>query len=214
MMVATLPIRILVVDDHAIVREGLTRILSQEPDFEIVGEAGDSASALLAVEKFKPTVVLLDIRMPGGDGIDVCRTITARFPDVRVIILTAFLDSDTINRCIQAGAKGYVVKDVERTDLKESIRGVARGEAFLDRKAHTVVLERLKREGDRNRVVLNEREVSILKLMAEGCTNRQIAGTLYVSEGTIKDQLQKIMDKLGATNRVSALYVAAKEGLI
>ncbi|HEY8287467.1 MAG TPA: response regulator transcription factor [Chloroflexota bacterium] len=214
MMDATPAIRILVVDDHAIVREGLITILSQEPDFEVVGEAVDGVSALDAVERLKPTIVLLDMRMPGIDGIEVCRTITTRFAGTRVIILTAFLDSETINRCIQAGATGYVVKDVERTDLKESIRGVARGEAFLDRKAHTVVVERLKREGDRNRVVLNEREVSILKLMAEGCTNRQIATQLYVSEGTIKDQLQKIMDKLGATNRVSALYVATKEGLI
>jgi two-component system, NarL family, response regulator DevR len=166
------------------------------------------------VERLRPDIVLLDLRMPGGDGIEVCRSITTRFPEVRVIILTAFLDSDTINRCILAGAKGYVVKDIERTDLNLSIRDVAHGEAFLDRKAHTVVVERLKRDGDRNRVVLNEREVSILKLMAEGCTNRQIAAKLFVSEGTIKDQLQKIMDKLGATNRVSALYVAAKEGLI
>jgi len=214
MMDTTPAIRILVVDDHAIVREGLITILSQEPDFEIVGEATDGVSALAAVEKLKPSIVLLDMRMPGLDGIEVCRTITTRFAGTRVIILTAFLDSETINRCIQAGATGYVVKDVERTDLKESIRGVARGEAFLDRKAHTVVVERLKRDGDRNRVVLNEREVSILKLMAEGCTNRQIATQLFVSEGTIKDQLQKIMDKLGATNRVSALYVATKEGLI
>ena len=213
-MNATSAIRILVVDDHAIVREGLITILSQEPDFEVVGEAMDGVSALDAVERLKPTIVLLDMRMPGMDGIEVCRAITTRFAGTRVIILTAFLDSETINRCIQAGATGYVVKDVERTDLKESIRGVARGEAFLDRKAHTVVVERLKRDGDRNRVVLNEREVSILKLMAEGCTNRQIATQLYVSEGTIKDQLQKIMDKLGATNRVSALYVATKEGLI
>jgi len=214
MMNSTSAIRILVVDDHAIVREGLITILTQEPDFEVVGEAVDGVSALEAVERLKPTVVLLDMRMPGMDGIEVCRHITTRFAGTRVIILTAFLDSETINRCIQAGATGYVVKDVERTDLKESIRGVARGEAFLDRKAHTVVVERLKRDGDRNRVVLNEREVSILKLMAEGCTNRQIATQLYVSEGTIKDQLQKIMDKLGATNRVSALYVATKEGLI
>jgi two-component system, NarL family, response regulator DevR len=208
------PIRILIVDDHAIVREGLTRILSQEPDFQIVGEAADGGTAFTMVERLRPDIVLLDLRMPGGDGIEVCRSITMRFPEVRVIILTAFLDSDTINRCILAGAKGYVVKDVERTDLNLSIREVAQGEAFLDRKAHTVVVERLKRDGDRNRVVLNEREVSILKLMAEGSTNRQIAAKLFVSEGTIKDQLQKIMDKLGATNRVSALYVAAKEGLI
>ena len=207
-------IRLLIVDDHDIVREGLASILSQEPDFEVVGEACDGPSALQAIDRLRPSVVLLDMRMPGPDGIEVCREISARFADVRVIILTAFLDSDTINRCIQAGARGFVIKDVERTDLKRSIRDVARGEAYLDRKAHTAVLERLKRETARNRPVLNEREVSILKLMAEGFTNRQIAGQLYVSEGTIKDQLQKIMDKLGAANRVSALYLAAKEGLI
>ena len=207
-------IRLLIVDDHAIVRQGLTSMLSEEPDFEIVGEAADGAAAMKAVDNLKPNIVLLDLRMPGIDGIDVCREISANHPDVRVIILTAFLDSDTINRCIQAGAKGYVIKDVERTDLKRSIRDVANGGAVLDRKVHTVVVERLKREGDRNRPVLTEREISILKLMAEGFTNRQIATKLYVSEGTIKDQLQKIMDKLGASNRVSALYVAAKEGLI
>ena len=207
-------IRLLIVDDHDIVREGLTSILSEEPEFEVVGEAADGYAALKAVDRLKPAVVLLDMRMPGFDGIEVCREITAKYPDVRVIILTAFLDSDTINRCIQAGAKGYVIKDVERTDLKRSIRDVAHGEAVLDRKVHTAVVERLKREGDRNRPVLTDREVSILKLMAEGFTNRHIATKLYVSEGTIKDQLQKIMDKLGASNRVSALYVAAKEGLI
>ena len=207
-------IRLLIVDDHDIVREGLTSILGEEPEFEVVGEAADGYAALKAVDRLKPSVVLLDMRMPGFDGIEVCREITAKHPDVRVIILTAFLDSDTINRCIQAGAKGYVIKDVERTDLKRSIRDVAHGEAVLDRKVHTAVVERLKREGDRNRPVLTDREVSILKLMAEGFTNRQIAAKLYVSEGTIKDQLQKIMDKLGASNRVSALYVAAKEGLI
>ena len=208
------PIRLLIVDDHAIVREGLASILNQETDFQVVGEAMDGPSALEAVARLHPQVVLLDMRMPGSDGIDVCRDITVRYPDINVIILTAFLDSDTISRCIQAGAKGYMIKDVERTDLKRSIRDVARGEAFLDRRAHTAVVEQLKREGQRNRPVLTDREVSILKLMAEGFSNRQIANKLYVSEGTIKDQLQKIMDKLGATNRVSALYIATKEHLI
>jgi len=213
-MASQAPIKLLIVDDHDIVREGLTSILGEEPDFEVVGEAMDGTSALKAIERLRPTVVLLDIRMPGTDGIEVCRQISAHYPDVRVIILTAFLDSETINRCIQAGAKGYVVKDVERTDLKRSIRDVAQGAAYLDRKTHAVVVERLRRESERNRPVLTEREVSILKLMAEGFTNRQIAAKLYVSEGTIKDQLQKIMDKLDATNRVSALYIAAKDGLI
>jgi DNA-binding NarL/FixJ family response regulator len=208
------PIKLLIVDDHAIVREGLTTILGQEPDFQVVGEAQDGKSALEAVSRLKPSVVLLDMRMPGCDGIEVCRDITERYPEVQVIILTAFLDSETISRCIHAGAKGYMIKDVERTDLKRSIRDVARGEAVLDRRTHAVVVEHLRREGQRNRPVLTEREVSILKFMAEGYSNRQIATKLYVSEGTIKDQLQKIMDKLGATNRVSALYVATKERLI
>lgn len=213
-MGATQTIKLLIVDDHAIVREGLIAILSQEPDFRVVGEACDGTSALEAVTRHRPHVVLLDMKMPGSDGIDVCRDITERFPEINVIILTAFLDTETINRCIQAGAKGYMVKDVERGDLKRSIRDVANGEAFLDRRAHAAVMEQLKRETQRNRPVLTDREASILKLMAEGYSNRQIAGKLYVSEGTIKDQLQKIMDKLGATNRVSALYVATKERLI
>ena len=213
-MTTTSPIKLLIVDDHAIVREGLTAILSQEADFEVVGQAIDGTSAMEAVIRLHPNVVLLDMRMPGTDGIEVCREITERYTDISVIILTAFLDSDTISRCIQAGAKGYMIKDVERTDLKQSIRDVARGEAFLDRRAHAVVVAQIKREGQRNRPTLNERETSILRLMAEGQSNRQIATSLYVSEGTIKDQLQKIMEKLGATNRVSALYIATKERLI
>jgi DNA-binding NarL/FixJ family response regulator len=208
------PIKLLIVDDHNIVRKGISSILTEEPGFEVVGEAADGLTALQAIPRLQPSVVLLDIRLPDQSGIEVCREITQRHPDIKVIMLTAYLDSDTINRCIQAGARGYVLKDVERTDLTRSIRDVALGEAVLDRRAHTVVVERLKRESARNRPTLNEREVSILKLMAEGYTNRQIAGKLFVSEGTIKDQLQKIMDKLGANNRVSALYIAAKDGLI
>lgn len=213
-MIQAAPIRLLIVDDHAIVRDGLSAILSQEADFQVVGQAADGRAALEAVERLQPDVVLLDMHMPGKDGVEVCGEISQRFPEVNVVILTAFLDSTIINRCIQAGAKGYMIKDVERTDLKRSIRDIARGEAFLDRRVHSAVIDRLKQADQRSRPVLNERELSILKLMAEGFTNRQIAGKLYVSEGTIKDQLQKIMDKLGATNRVSALYTAAKEGLI
>lgn len=213
-MVASTPIRLLVVDDHAIVREGLTAILHQEPDFEVVGQAADGQAALDAVRTLHPHVVLLDMRMPGRDGIDICRDITELFPGVNVIILTAFLDSTTINRCIAAGAKGYMIKDVERSDLQRSIRAVARGEAVLDHRTHTAVVEQIKRESVRNRPVLTEREISILKLMAEGLSNRQIATKLYVSEGTVKDQLQKVMEKLGASNRVSALYIATKERLI
>jgi DNA-binding NarL/FixJ family response regulator len=205
---------LLIVDDHAIVRKGIASILAEEPGFEVVGEAADGLGALQAIPRLQPSIVLLDIRLPDQTGIEVCREITRLYPTVKVIMLTAYLDADTINRCLQAGARGYVIKDVERTDLTRSIRDVALGEAVLDRKVHTAVVESLKRESARNRPMLTEREVTILKLMAEGYTNRQIAGKLFVSEGTIKDQLQKIMDKLGANNRVSALYIAAKDGLI
>ena len=128
-------------------------------------------------------------------------------------LLTAFLDSDMIYRCIQAGAKGYVVKDVERADLKRKIRAAARGEGVLDEKAASPVLERLRR-GARAPAQLTEREITILKHTAEGMTNKEIGQQLYLSEATVKDQLRKIMDKLGVDHRISAVIVASKEGLI
>src|SRR5205085_1553310 len=168
---------------------------------------------LRLVDRRHPDVVLLDLRMPGTPGIDVCRAMTERHPQTAVIILTAFLDSDMIYRCIQAGAKGYVVKDVERADLKRKIRAAARGEGVLDVKAASPVLERLRR-GARAPVHLTEREITILKLTAEGMTNKEIGQQLYLSEATVKDQLRKIMDKLGVDHRISAVIVASKEGLI
>lgn len=206
-------ITLLVVDDHSIVREGLCSILRTEPDFHVVGEAGDGAEALRLVERLAPDVVLLDLKMPGAPGTDVCRAITTQRPETAVIILTAFLDSDMIYRCIQAGAKGYVVKDIERSDLKRKIRAAARGEGVLDEKAASPVLDRLRR-GAKAPVQLTEREVTILKLIAEGLTNKEIGGQLYLSEATVKDQLRKIMDKLGVEHRISAVIAASKEGLI
>ena len=206
-------IRLLVVDDHSIVREGLCSILRAEPDFQVVGEAGDGEEALRLVDRLHPDVVLLDLRMPGTPGIDVCRAMTERHPQTAVIILTAFLDSDMIYRCIQAGAKGYVVKDVERADLKRKIRAAARGEGVLDEKAASPVLERLRR-GAKAPVHLTEREITLLKLTAEGMTNKEIGQQLYLSEATVKDQLRKIMDKFGVDHRISAVIAATKEGLI
>ncbi len=206
-------IKLLVVDDHSIVREGLCSILRAEPDFQVVGEAGDGAEALRLVARTRPDVVLLDLKMPGAPGTEVCRSIMERYPETAVIILTAFLDSDMIYRCIQAGAKGYVVKDVERADLKRKIRAAARGEGVLDEKAASPVLERL-RKGTAAPVRLTEREVTILKSIAEGLTNREIGQQLYLSEATVKDQLRKIMDKFGVEHRISAVIAASKEGLI
>ncbi len=206
-------IRLVIVDDHSIVREGLCSILNAEPDFQVVGEASNGEEALRVVERARPDVVLLDLKMPGAPGADVCRDITQKRPETAVIILTAFLDSDMIYRCIQAGAKGYVVKDVERADLKRKIRAAARGEGVLDEKAASPVLERL-RKGTAAPVQLTEREVTILRLIAEGLTNREIGAQLYLSEATVKDQLRKIMDKFGVEHRISAVIAASKQGLI
>jgi two-component system response regulator DevR len=206
-------IRLVIVDDHSIVREGLCSILNAEPDFQVVGEASNGEEALQVVARTRPDVVLLDLKMPGAPGADVCRDITAKRPETAVIILTAFLDSDMIYRCIQAGAKGYVVKDVERADLKRKIRAAARGEGVLDEKAASPVLERL-RKGTAAPVQLTEREVTILRHIAEGLTNREIGAQLYLSEATVKDQLRKIMDKFGVEHRISAVIAASKQGLI
>jgi len=206
-------IRLVIVDDHSIVREGLCSILNAEPDFQVVGEASNGEEALRVVERARPDVVLLDLKMPGAPGADVCRDITAKRPETAVIILTAFLDSDMIYRCIQAGAKGYVVKDVERADLKRKIRAAARGEGVLDEKAASPVLERL-RKGTAAPVQLTEREVTILRHIAEGLTNKEIGAQLYLSEATVKDQLRKVMDKFGVEHRISAVIAASKQGLI
>ncbi len=206
-------IRLVLVDDHSIVREGLCSILNAEPDFQVVGEASNGEEALRVVARTRPDVVLLDLKMSGAPGVDVCRDITAKRPETAVIILTAFLDSDMIYRCIQAGAKGYVVKDVERADLKRKIRAAARGEGVLDEKAASPVLERL-RKGTAAPVQLTEREVTILRLIAEGLTNKEIGAQLYLSEATVKDQLRKVMDKFGVEHRISAVIAASKQGLI
>jgi two-component system NarL family response regulator len=207
-------IRMLIVDDYDIVREGIASILRAEPDFEVVGEATSGEEALRLCRVLRPAVVLLDLKMHGMDGIETCRRLGETCPDAAVIILTAYLDSDTIYRCIEAGAKGYVIKDVERLDLKRKIRAVARGEAVLDDKAAGPVMERLKKATLAGRPQLTERELAILKAIAEGLTNKEIGQRLYLSEATIKDQVKKICDKLEVEHRISAVLAAAKEGLI
>src|SRR5947207_3962234 len=138
-------IRLLIIDDHEMVREGLKAMLTTEPDFTIVGDAANAEQAFELIERLRPDVILLDIRLPGTSGIDVCRTVTERYPEAAVIILTTFTDESLVAQCIQAGARGFIIKDIERFDLKRSIRAVARGEAAIDPKAAVAVLARLRR---------------------------------------------------------------------
>lgn len=209
-------IRLLIIDDHEMVREGLKAMLAAEADFTIIGDAANAGQALELVESLRPDVALLDIRLPGMSGIDVCRTITERFPETAVIILTTFTDEQLVARCIQAGARGFIVKDIERFDLKRSIRAVARGEAAIDSKAAVAVLAQLRRapraEVRTEHEPLSSQQQVILRLVAQGLSSREIATQLYLSENTVKGYVQEILHRLGAKNRTEAVMVAVKQG--
>jgi two-component system, NarL family, response regulator DevR len=209
-------IRLLVVDDHEMVREGLKAMLDAEQDFEIVGDAASAEQALELIERVRPDVVLLDVRLPGVSGIEVCRIVTQRFPAIAVIILTTFTDESLVANCIQAGARGFIVKDIERLDLKRSIRAVARGEAAIDSKAAVAVLAQLRRTPQAPSEPLPEplssQQVVILRLVAQGLSSREIAAQLYLSENTVKGYVQEILHRLGVKNRTEAVMVAVKQG--
>jgi two-component system response regulator DevR len=209
-------IRLLIVDDHEMVREGLKAMLVSEPDFTIVGDASNAEQALELVERLRPDVILLDIRLPGVSGIEVCRTVTERYPETAVIILTTFTDESLIAQCIQAGARGFIVKDIERFDLKRSIRAVARGEAAIDTKAAAAVLAQLRRAPQLSQESLPEplssQQLVILRLVAQGLSSREIATQLYLSENTVKGYVQEILHRLGVKNRTEAVMVAVKQG--
>ncbi len=209
-------IRLLIIDDHEMVREGLKAMLTAEPDFEIVGDTASAEQAFELIEFLHPDVILLDIRLPGVSGVDVCRTVTERYPETAVIILTTFTDEALVAQCIQAGARGFIVKDIERFDLKRSIRAVARGEAAIDPKAAVAVLARLRRTPQANQgpspEPLSPQQIVILRLVAQGLSSREIATQLYLSENTVKGYVQEILHRLGVKNRTEAVMVAVKQG--
>jgi two-component system response regulator DevR len=209
-------IRLLIIDDHEMVREGLKSILVSEPDFTIVGDAANAEQALELIEWLRPDVVLLDIRLPGVSGIEVCRSVTERYPETAVIILSTFTDENLVAQCIQAGARGFIVKDIERFDLKRSIRAVARGEAAIDTKAAAAVLAQLRRAPKMNSEVsseqLSSQQLVMLRLVAQGLSSREIAMQLYLSENTVKGYVQEILHRLSVKNRTEAVMVAVKQG--
>jgi two-component system response regulator DevR len=209
-------IRIAIVDDHEIVREGLKSILQKEPDFEVVAEAGTADDLSALVDQAVPDVVLLDARLPGISGAEACKRLVASRPDIAVLIVSTYADEHLVEECINAGARGYVVKDIERFTLKESIRAVHSGGGAVSPSVAAKVLDRLRSHEQaptpERQMPLSDTQLEIVRLISGGLSNREIAARVHLSENTIKSHVQEVFRKLGVDNRVEAAVRASQEG--
>jgi NarL family two-component system response regulator YdfI len=209
-------IRILVADDHLIIRQGLRLILETEPDFELIGEAADGAEAVRLCAELDPDVVLMDLRMPGMDGLTAIEHLRVEKPRIAVVILTTFNEDELMMRGLRAGAKGYLLKDTDRETLFNSIRAAARGETLLKPE----ILSRMLASGERHqtssegKAVLSGRELEVLNGVAQGERSKEIALRLGISERTVKAHLASIYSKLGVDSRAAAIAIAARSGLL
>jgi two-component system response regulator DevR len=210
-------LRILLVDDHEVVRLGLKALLSRHPRFEVVGEAGNADEAVARARVHKPDVVVMDVRLPGRSGIDATREIVELLPETRVIILTSYADDDLLMDAIAAGATGYVLKQIGSDDLVHSLEAVARGESLLDPAMMNKAFARLREAARKDRgeafKMLTEQEVKITALVARGRTNREIAGEMFLSEKTVRNYVSSILGKLGLSHRSQAAAYAVEHGL-
>jgi DNA-binding NarL/FixJ family response regulator len=205
-------VRVFLVDDHEVVRRGVRDLLESAGGIEVVGEAGTAEAARIRIPLARPDVAVLDVRLPDGSGIEVCRDIRSEHPEVRCLMLTSFDDDEALFNAVVAGAAGYVLKDVRGGDIVESVRRVARGESLLDPLATARVIERLRRpQPDDDRLSsLSPQERRILELLADGLTNRQIATEMYLAEKTIKNYVSNLLMKLGMSRRTEAAVYAAR----
>jgi len=213
-------ISLLLVDDQRLMRDGLRTILELEGDLHVVAEAEDGAGGLDAYEEHRPDVVLMDIRMPGMDGVEATRRMIERWPEARVIILTTFDDDEYIFEGLRAGALGYLLKDVSGNELAEAIRKVAAGGALIEPSVARKVIAEFARLEPATRSVnvglpepLSEREIEILKLLAQGLSNKEIAKQLFLAEGTVKNYVSNVLSKLGVTDRTQAALRARELNL-
>ena len=203
--------RVFLLDDHEVVRRGLRELLEAEQDMTVVGEASTAEEAYRRVGPTRPDVAVLDVRLPDGDGIEVCREIRSRHPDIACVMLTSFADDEALFSAIMAGAAGYVLKQVRGSDLVAGIRRVAAGESLLDPTLTARVLDRLRhRPEDEELAALTAQERRILDLIAEGLTNRQIGERMYLAEKTVKNYVSNLLAKLGMSRRTEAAAYAAR----
>ncbi|MFD9354424.1 response regulator [Streptomyces sp. NPDC060031] len=210
------PVKVFLLDDHEVVRRGLRDLLDAEPDITVVGEAGTAEQALARGPALRPDVAVLDVRLPDGDGITVCRELRSRMPGLACLMLTSFDDEDALLDAIMAGAAGYVLKQIKGSDLVSAVRTVATGQSMLDPATTARLMHSLrdpetaKAPEDARLAALSERERAVLELIGEGLTNRQIAKRLYLSEKTVKNHISRLLGKLGVERRVQAAVIAAQ----
>ena len=206
------PIKVFLLDDHEIVRQGVRDLLEVQPDIEVIGEAGTAASALARIPALRPDVAILDVRLPDGDGVSVCRDIRSRMPEVACLMLTSVEDDEALFTAIMAGAAGYVLKDIRGTDLVAAVRTVAGGQSMLDPRAASQLMARLRDATTKHDPLegLTGQQRRILELIGEGLTNRQIGERMFLAEKTVKNYVSGLFQKLGMERRAQAAAYAAR----
>jgi two-component system, NarL family, response regulator DevR len=208
------PLRLLIVDDHEVVRQGLVALLDRREEFQVVAEAGTVAEAMEQARKFEPDIVVLDVRLPDGSGIEACREIRSELPKTRVVMLTSYPDEEAVLSAIVAGASGYLLKQIRARDLVAAIEAVGRGESLLDPAVTEKVLERVRRiatgQSSDELSQLTPQEQKILALVAEGKTNKEIAADVFLSDKTVKNYVSSILSKLNLERRAQAAAFVAK----
>jgi DNA-binding NarL/FixJ family response regulator len=207
----TAPIRLLIADDHPVVRDGLSGMFAPDPDFEVIGEASDGAEAVRLAQAFKPDVILMDLRMPGMDGVAAITELARLSIPVRVLVLTTYDTDSYVLPAIEAGATGYLLKDAPRAELLRAVRAAADGQGVLSPSVATRLMSRVRTPAPE---LLSQRELEVLELVAAGTTNRDAAVRLFISEATVKTHLLHIYAKLGVTDRAAAVAEAYNRGLL
>ena len=212
------PLRLLVVDDHEVVRQGLVSLLDRRAGFEVVAQAGSVAESIAAASRYEPDLVIMDVRLPDGSGIEACREIRAARPETRVVMLTSYPDEEAVLSAIIAGASGYLLKQIRGRDLVTALESVGRGESLLDPAVTEKVLERVRRMASGSATDeladLTAQERKILLLVAEGKTNKEIAGDVFLSDKTVKNYVSSILSKLNLQRRTQAAAFVAKRRLV
>jgi len=207
-------VRVFLVDDHEVVRRGLADLLASDPELEVVGDAGSVSEAKVRIAALKPDVAVLDVRLPDGSGIELCRDLLSELPELRCLMLTSFTSDEAMLEAILAGASGYVVKDIRGMELASAIKDVGAGKSLLDNRAAAALMAKLRGSAERQDPLsgLTDRERTLLELLSEGLTNRQIATRMFLAEKTVKNYVSRLLAKLGMERRTQAAVFASKLG--